>query len=302
MTLAFSPAASAAQTRTLPAGETLYAIDCQTRSGQLGSVDTSTAVVTLIGSGTTDPARECAGPSAYDPNTGAVYWVSWSTPDFLFRIDRTTGESTYIGPVASPDGIVTNYFAMIMDPVLNEWFVLAPLDDDGKVYLHKLDTATGGLTTVSHLTIDGVDYVDNNSIWSAAYNPADGKAYFIDFLTLNSIDLETGEVTEIGENGDGSRWYGLAFDSAGVMWTTGSEQVDSSTVEGWTTAGTQQGSDDDTTVGGASWYSESNFINYSFDPPALAETGFDPVGYALGGVVLAAIGGAVLVVTRRTKA
>lgn len=295
----FGGAALAAQTRTLPAGETLWAVDCEDIRGELVSFDVATAVGTSIGDSAGDDFIDCAGPGSWDPATGLGYWVSWTNamPYHLFSIDLETGASTDVGELIEDGVTYNNYYGLIIDPEAGA-FVINPIPGN-LVHLSRVNLSTGVATAVGDLTLDGASYADHNSIWSAAYNPADGKSYFIDVYggdnKLYSIDLETAEVTLIGNSVE-PEWYGLAFDSNGVMWTTGQSLVCSSTVEGWGVEGVEECSDNGTTVDGSGWFSESNFISYTYDAHSdLAATGFDPSGIIFGAIGLIVTGVAVTV-------
>jgi hypothetical protein len=310
LSLTLAGPANAAQTRTLPAGETLYAIDCQDSNGQLASFDVTTAIGTAIGTGTTDSHVDCAADATFDVATGKVFWAAWSTKNELFSMDPATGESTYIGIVDTAEPTLHFVSALMSgaDGVLYVVYSTNDNENDNPQRLGTVDTATGTVT-FTHDLLDGGDLLLNEDVWSGDYNPADGKYYVIDNHELFDLDVTTGSLTSQGLNPFGVKWYGLAFDSTGVMWSTGKSVVSSSTIDGWSTVGNQEDSTNDTTIAGQDWYSESNFIIPVSVPapvvePTLAATGVNGAQLGLiaaGGAVVALFGAGVAAAGRRRK-
>lgn len=113
--------------------------------------------------------------------------------------------------------------------------------------------------------------------------------------------MANGEAISHGEKPSNTSWAGLAIDSNGVLWSTGSEYVSSSTVAGWSTVGNEEMTVAKVKVDGADWYSESNFINWTVAPDSgeeLAPTGGNAlIAGAL--VALSVLALAAGVVTRR---
>lgn len=307
LTLSMAGPASAAQSRTLPAGETLFAIDCQTDIGQLASIDVASAVGTAIGTGTSDSHVSCAADSTYDVTTGKVFWAAWAENNELFSMDPSTGVSTYIGTLDTAVSTI-DVVSALMSGTDGVIYALYSRGSDNAQQLGTVDTTTGTITFL-HDVRNGGDLLLDGNLWSAEYNPADSKFYVINSEELFSIDVTTGLLTSKGLKEGVDVWYGLTFDSNGVMWSTGRDSVASSTVDGWSTPGNQEDSDSDTTLDSASWYSESNFIILASVPappvePALANTGVNStqVGYlAAGGAVVALLGAGIILAGRRHK-
>jgi hypothetical protein len=309
LSLTLASPANAAQTRALPAGETLYAIDCQDNIGLLASFDVTTAVGTAIGTGSTDSHVDCAADSTYNATTGKVFWAAWSENNELFSMDPTTGESTYIGTLDTVDNALRDVSALLSgtDGVI---YVVYSRNSDDAEQLGTVDTATGTVTFL-HDVLDESSTLTDLNLGSGEYNPADGTFYVINFLELFALDVTTGALTSKGLNGDAANpWWGLTFDSNGVMWTTGQNAVASSTVDGWSTAGNQEASGDFTTIGGELWHSESVLIIPAGVPtpvvePTLAATGVNGAQaglIAVGGAVVALLGAGAALAARRRKA
>ncbi len=296
--------ASAVQTRVLPSGETLYAIDCDVETAQLVSLNTHDAVATAIGDGTVHESIGCASNAAYDPQSGLAYWGSWGTrPTTLFSMDITSGESTYIGVL---DETTYDLGGLMMgeDGIL--YAVYQDMDmGDGRTFLGTVNTENADITLIAELLHDG--NAVPRGIWSAAYNSADGEYYASNGGGLLRIDVATGAVTPIGANGSERWWGGMTFDSAGTMWGAGNGNVSSTTVAGWTTAGHETWTDENILLEGAEWFTRSVFVAYDsgdgVEPsaePELAETGIDTTSVL--GFAVAMFGGAAAVTVLRRRA
>jgi hypothetical protein len=167
-------------------------------------------------------------------------------------------------------------------------------------WVGRLNVANGEITNEQKLTVGGTWMTENNDLWSGDYNPADGKFYLINEQELLEVNMATGVAISHGQKDVNSEtWYGLAIDSNGILWSTGSDYVTSSTVAGWATSGIEQVSDNETNVEGKGWYSESNFI---VGRPALAETGLDSNVIALTAAAWITAGVALLAIRRRVRA
>lgn len=328
ITLAAGPAtaASAAVTTELPEGESLYVVECESGTGGFGTVDPATAAVTLIGTGSNDPNVTCAGMAAFNPVNGLGYWSSWDIDGDLFSVDLTTGEHTFIGSVRYADDSAPSFWLehMAIGPDGTAYGIAN--DDVGTVSFVRIDLDTA-IATPIETPAEALDFdeVGDYTWWSFAYNPADGQFYAISDATdhLYRVDVASGALTDLGAHGDGWAWYGISFDSNGTMWgvctgtTTQSCVVTQSTVADWTTAGASQESAA-TTVDGAGWFTEAQFIDYTVtaeepvdeqpeeeqndtvtDAPELAATGSDPlVVGSLVGAALALLSAGVLVTLR----
>jgi hypothetical protein len=307
LSLTLAAPANAAQTRALPTGETLYAIDCEDSIGQLASFDVTTAVGTAIGTGSTDSHVDCAADSTYDVTTGKVFWAAWSDNNELFSMDPATGDSTFIGTMDTLTNTVNDISALMSgtDGVL---YAVFSSNDGNAETLGTVDKATG-VITFAHTLLNGSSELTDRDLWSGEFNPADGTFYVINYEELFSLDVTTGALTSKGLNTGDNVWYGLTFDSNGVMWTTGQSAVASSTVDGWSTGGNQETSDNDTTIDASSWYSESNFIILTSAPaapvvPTLAATGVNGAQAGLiaaSGAVVALLGAGAALAARRRK-
>jgi hypothetical protein len=186
--------------------------------------------------------------------------------------------------------------------------------DANHTLLGTVDSTTAEVT-YTHEILNDVTPLTDRDVWSGDYNPTDGAFYIINQEELFALDVTTGALTSHGLNSNGSWWYGLAFDSNGVMWTTCGRDcepgsVSSSTVDGWSVTGNEESSDNETTIDSAYWFSQSNFIIPTSVPeapvePALAATGVNGAQAGLmaaGGAVVALLGVGVAIAARRRTA
>jgi hypothetical protein len=306
LTFGASAPALAAQTRTLPSGEVLFAVDCEEQIGQVATVDVTTAVVTALSAGNPGPTQYCAADGGWDPVSGFAYYASWAgEPNNLYKVDVTSGLATDMGEIDFPAGslnTVGDVTGGIMFDAAGVAYVSFRGYDSNNVYgqwVGRLNVTNGEITNEHKLTL-GTSWVGpNTSLWSGDFNPADGKFYLITSSNdeLMEVDMATGVAISHGQK-VGDHWYGLAIDSNGVLWSTGSNNVTSSTVAGWATSGTEQVSENVTQLNGADWYSESNFIA---GKPALAETGLDSNVIALTAAAWITAGVALLAMRRRVR-
>jgi len=308
LTFGASAPALAAQTRTLPSGERLFAVDCQDTIGQVASIDVTTGVVTPLSAGNPGPTQDCAADGGWDPVSGFAYYAAWFTePNNLYKVDVTSGLATDMGEVDFPAGslnTVNDVTGGIMFDAAGVAYVSFSAYDSNNVFgqwVGRLNVTNGDITNEHKLTLGG-NWITTDELWSGDFNPADGKFYLInsDNDELMEVDMSTGIAISHGQKDVNSdSWYGLAIDSNGVLWSTGSDYVTSSTVAGWATSGTEQVSENVTQVNGNSWYSESNFI---VGRAALAETGLDSNVIALTAAAWITAGVALLAVRRRVRA
>jgi len=287
-------AAQAAQTRTLPTGETLYAVDCQNEVGQLVSTNVTDGTFTAIGTGTPDSHISCAADSAYDPNSGFAYFTAWNgAPNGFFKVDPATGVETYLGDVSGQiDSADIDDVGTLLMGTDSRLFALVYDNGGENLHLGQLDITTGAYTEIAGVTVSGTQYSSRN-VWGGSYNPADGKFYFVNSQNeLYSLDIATGAATLIGDN-PASTFWSIAFDSNGTIWSTGNGTLDSATVAGWANSGDTEETST-TTLDGSNWYSESNFVAYNVATPAvptLAKTGGEsPMPLAILGATAIAIG------------
>lgn len=284
--LAAASPASADQSRALPEGETLFAIDCQRGDGgQLASVDVSSAVATFVGIGGTESRVPCAADATSDPTSGKIYWGSQGAPHGFFSMDPSTGVSTYIGNLTNSAEPVQDINGLMMGPTGVLYVVFSSVIGEPHTNLGVVDKATGAITMVAHLNGPTTSISLYIGARGSDYDPHSGKFYIINGTELLEVNVATGEVTSHGVNNDSFGWLGLAFDSNGVMWTTGRRFVYSSTVEGWATAGTMQSSANGVAANESPWFAISNVIIH----PA-TETASDPVVPTASVEVLASTG------------
>jgi len=305
LTFGASAPALAAQTRTLPSGERLFAVDCQDDIGQVATVDVTTAVVTPLSAGNPGPTQDCAADGGWDPVSGFAYYAAWySEPNNLYKVDVTSGLATDMGEVDFPAGslnTVNDVTGGIIFDAAGVAYVSFSAEDSNNVFgqwVGRLNVANGDITNEVKLTVGG-NWITTNDIWSGDFNPVDGKFYLINNQELLEVNMATGVAVSRGQQDvSADEWYGLAIDSNGVLWSTGSDYVTSSTVAGWATSGTEQVSENVTQVNGNSWYSESNFI---VGRAALAETGLDSNVIALTAAAWVTAGVALLAIRRRVR-
>ena len=334
ITLLFSvglgSASYATQTRTMPVGDTLYAIDCDSSIGQLASINTDTAVATSIGSGSTDPNVSCAGQGALDQSTNTIYWPAWyGQPNDLakfFKTDLITGNSVYLGVMTHGTDTTGTVGSLTQGPDGTLYaFYYTPSGSNWNYSLGTVNHANGSIIRIADLSLNGTVVSTPQStqfgrgLWSSAYNPVDNKFYVIinnqarTNSTLYSVNINDGTLTSIGLNGDSDTWFGLAFDSQGTMWSTGDGDVKSASISTWTTSGSESRSTNGTTLNSVSWYSESNVIKWAATPSPspspsatatseLAETGSPDSGILMNilGVTLFTISiGVILLLVRK---
>jgi hypothetical protein len=98
LSLIVTPAQAA--TQTLPAGETMYAISCDSKpSFKLYKVNIDNGDLTLVGNGTAgDDELGCPSQAAYDAASGKAYFAS--TFGKLYSMDLTTGLSTEVNTLS----------------------------------------------------------------------------------------------------------------------------------------------------------------------------------------------------------
>ena len=266
-------------TRSLPAGSDVYAMECYEASkfGQLISIVTSngvpTGAQTRIGVGTTDSRKSnCPRNAAYNPVTQKAYWVSavGTSPDIkqhLFSIDAATGVSTYIDEIradqsgrewAVTGGVsglnILVMYAITFDAAGNMYAMWRSMGTD--IWIGKVTPNDGIIvaSTVKKLTVSNI-YLENP--YNFAFNSVDNKFYAAGSVNrtgqasphLYEINIATGGTTDLGQSGDPNvynQFYGMQFDSNGVMWA-GYTKISSATVSGWTVAGDLQQIDFQTT-------------------------------------------------------
>lgn len=258
-------------TRSLPAGSNVYAMECYDTSkfGQLISIVTSSGVPTgaqtRIGVGTTDSRKSnCPRNAAYNPVAQKAYWVSavgsgTNIKQHLFEIDVVTGVSTYVAEIrgertedwtsTSGSNILVMY-AITFDAAGNMYAMWRSMGTD--IWIGKVTPNDGiiAASTVKKLNVSNI-YLENP--YNFAFNSVDNKFYAAGSVNrtgqasphLYEINIATGGTTDLGQSGDPNvynQFYGMQFDSNGVMWA-GYTKIGSATVSGWTVAGDLQQTD-----------------------------------------------------------
>ena len=274
----------------------MYVLSCDSSvpGFQLYSVNASTALSTAIGVGEADSST-CAGQPAYNPATGASYYLRWVAGPFeLGRIDVVTGVSTVVGALYVDGG----------DPPTVDVDSIA-IGADGSAYaiqgfnLFRLNLTTAELTFIGIMSDD--------KIYAFAFNAVTGKFYALtsDF-ELYEVSVTDATLTPLGSltfasDPFATGTYSLQFDEAGMAWI----EADNDVGRGaglWSL----QLSDLTSTV-----YS-GNFANAPFyteavliipGKPTLAATGFDPAFAPLwaGGAAIVALLGIAVMVARRPR-
>lgn len=212
-----------------------------------------------------------------------MYWPAWEgAPNDLaqfFKTDLTTGTPEYLGVMTHGSDASGTVGSLMMGPDGTLYaFYYAPSGSNWNYSFGTVNKANGSITQIANLTINGTTVSSPQSVqfgkclWSSAYNPVDHKFYVIinnqarSNSTLYSLNISDGSLTSLGLNGDSDTWFSMAFDPQGTMWSTGDQDVKSTTVASWTTAGSESRSTDGTTFNGTLWYSESNVIKWAPTP------------------------------------
>lgn len=210
--------ASPAVAATLPAGDAVYILPCDSQEfdGQLFSVDTSTGAATRVGDWV-NPDTDlfpCAGPGAYNPVNGLGYWIGWGGgAGKLNSVDLTTGVSTHIGDFTLEGEPYYTPIALAIDGAGNAWASSWSISPD---VLFSVNLATAELTVVGPT---GVTAESEN--YGLAWDSVTGMVYgyntsTTDFYTVNTT---TGAFTLFNDDVFTDVVpYAIAFDSAGQVW------------------------------------------------------------------------------------
>jgi hypothetical protein len=161
VTVAVSPSYAAETPRTLPAGQTMFALSCDSSVSDLLSVDAATAVSTQVGTSTPTP-RFCSVQPAWDAVTQTAYFLDETSNAFV---------------------------------------------------LSKMNIATGVRTVGARFTLEGQPH----NVDAIAISPS-GVAFAVNAHMLYSLNLADATLTSIGLMGQAGFLYGLAFNSAGVLY------------------------------------------------------------------------------------
>jgi LPXTG-motif cell wall-anchored protein len=297
------PASAYVDPRTLPVGDSMYAIDCdQTDNAQvvkLYSVNAFTAEPTLIGDGTQHFEQgSCSAQPAWNASNNTAYFIEWTTfedPDnvsvaVLMTMDLATGESTQVNPFFEGDDTYVNVQAMAITPSGAAFAVY-------EGYLYSVDLTNAHLTPIGETVEDlfgfgsdpksGVLWAIDRAADVYTINPANGDATFVATYDVDTTEPET---------------LSLQVDSAGIVWVIANYFGDSGLQnELWSNT---QAIGPDSALQGAfnnfiePFYSQALLIVPAV--PALAATGSSFDGsLALGGAALLLLAGATFVVVRR---
>ncbi len=292
--------AQAAGTRSLPDGNSLYAITCpyysdalaQTPNNQVLALDEHTAVAVAVGSGSEIESSNCAGSPALDPTTGIVYaLVEEDDYDFpyLVRVDLVTGVSTKVADISYlSDPYYANALAIGLDGAA---YVLY----DGDLF--SLNLADGVLTLVGSSLVD---------TWGFVSDPVTGLFYAMDeYGEVFEVDVTDGSFTSLGQLPfvTDDEAYSLTMDSNGVFWMGRDISTDEYQMELWSfTLADPAGPGEMSGVlslGSKAPYSEALVIGPKYVAPALAATGADTSAPITAGIVLLAAGVLLVVGMRR---
>ena len=307
-----APAANAAAPTDLPAGQTLYAIDCDDFGPQLWSVDPSGAATPVGDAHLTATGSACGGGAQVSPVSGIPYFIYYpgGPVTALATIDVTTGVTTTI---AALSGATTNAWQLI---ITNSGAAYVSSSDD----LYSIDLGTAVTTFVGSMAPASVD--------AMGYNPVNDTIYVVEYsntIAVWTVDRTNGAVTDTGLGGNWAAGSclaggtspsvpdGLVFDSAGFGWiesdSCGEAVVMSVDLSDGSSSATGQLFDTTGTVYTTApneFYSETFFIAPQLiaAAPALAATGVDSTATTVaGGVALLATAlGLVLIARKRRTA
>jgi hypothetical protein len=140
--------------------------------------------------------------------SGALYSIDGYNDEFFdrtFRIDRSTGAGTVIGPT----GFNWNFRTIHAHPGTGVLYAAT----DNRLY--TINTTTGAATLVANITAPGL-----GQLTAMAINRA-GEAFVTDIAGVNlySLNLATGQATLLGNLGGATNWYNdLAFSDTDVLY------------------------------------------------------------------------------------
>lgn len=212
----FAIPAHALGSRTLPGGETLFALDNNASIGTLYTLDAQTAAPEFRGGPGSASAYADNAQGAYNPADGQGYWIGFDGTSYdLVQVDPGIGDSTRKG--SFNDGLnPVAIIGMAIDEVGNAY----GFDSS---YLYSIDLTNALVTPIGALTPVA-------SLKAFAFNPADQTFYAVGNVaatnaTLYSVDVASGALTPVAsgasfpliEPGE-KRVMSLAFDSDGQMW------------------------------------------------------------------------------------
>lgn len=293
ITLLLAPVAPASANPTLPTGDALYEVTCDTTSldHQLYSLSLADGLRTAIGSGTgvmtTGELNDCALQGAILPGTDWFYHNDYSV-ETLFRTNLVTGVVEEVG--------------LLREGGTNHGIYSIAIDDDGNAFalsyekLFSLDLATGNLTAI----VDANTYdLASGYPYGFAYDPKTDKFYVVEGGGggLYTLNMSTGVFSHVATNLR-RVVYSMTFDSHGMLWTKGLDNfvsrvslADFGTNESW------ENSDEFTPAFLGASIVVARFETSEDDEEGLANTGStDATPYLVGGLLAAGIA---LVLRRR---
>lgn len=276
--------------RTLPAGDALYTLACDSGEPELFSVDGASAASTLVGSG---GVEGCGYDPAYDAASGAVYALVADGESYLLvTVDTATGVSTLVGTILDGEEAISVDSLTIAGGVA----YVTSYDE-----LWTVELSSGAATFVG--VVAGID----DNIYGLATNPVDGRIYGIeqsgDLLQIDPVGLVATLIDTFTTASVFNEW-GLDIDSSGIFWIVTNQDGGEDPVPGlW--------SFDQTDVNGSALESGQLLVGgeyfYTFTAvivpipvPTLAETGVDATPLLVGSAVLG-LAGIALVMTRRRQ-
>lgn len=175
---------------------TLYAVN---NSGDtFVGMDTATGALSVIG----ELGKPIGGGTwsglAWDRTTGTLYASSAAASGaHLYTINMDTGAATSIGPVTGLQVLID----IAIHPTTGDLYGINTNDDN----LYRIDKGTAAPTLIGALNYpadfaQGMDFDDNSGVlyWAAYRGSANGPG------SIRTIDIATGNSTEIGIIGDGA--------------------------------------------------------------------------------------------------
>lgn len=299
--------AFAVDARTLPAGDTYYAMPC-VFSGNFPSHNLNT--VASDGSTSSVGATEfeenfCLADGSFNVVDGFYYAYDWAEQEYN-KVNIETGAVQSLGDLTLDDVSFTDVEGTFVDSAGNH-YLLNDVEVDDEVWqygLYSIDITDLSLTLIED------DLAVGGTISSIAFNSVDSKYYALQNDGpghIWEIDLTDGSVLDKGQIDicdGGTDCWGLDFDSTGNLWIQqdGANVDDddistlySTSLSDLNGALVEQGVFTDSDSG--DWYSESTFIVHS--DAELADTGYDPmVPAGIAGAV--AVAGSILMMRRRS--
>lgn len=210
-------AVSAANAATsLPIGETMYGLECDSDLATDFYSVTLDAVgaLTAIGTSAVNP---CWLGATFDPTTGLAYAVEsdYSSKSTLYSINTADGTFTNLGNIKV--GGADIYMSALAINSAGVLYGFSSEDSDEKIY--TIDLTTRVATFVSNLNMDFDNYLD-----AAAFNPVDNELYGLNQGGggVYKIDLTSGIGTKLSDSNYNTKMGGasfsFSFDSSGTAW------------------------------------------------------------------------------------